>query len=871
MSLFPAYSQDKEEDDNTKKENLAGPSWLNYPCNALSEQKAISLSTSSESEKCHAQQDSKDDQKRKQKKKSLKKTKRQHSVSDNGSNKLFILDTEGNSGGNLVKQVKLTKPVYTGSRTSQPKKKRRKKSKRYFSGMNNKNEEMEDLQSSSSTLEVDEFLKRTEEFNKKLRLEPNNTSLWLEYVRLQDHGVGTKIGKSEKKLSILRRALEENGESEELLNEQMTIYETIYPFEKVSSEARSLLTKYPHNPVGWRWLIQATQCSLSKMTAPGVIQAYEHVLEGMHRIRHHNTPAFLDNILRCMMFLRQAGLWEQLWLLIELYLELTYTTAGSGAFKVNIEIPEQEIQSLEDTVLTSGLTLGALWLRIEHLRECVHFIPTIDSPDPQRTVFVDDLSGLLFPLGSGTYSRLMCLALVTLKVPPLPMTEAFYQYVGLKTIPWSLDSVEISLTANMVNKGIMNLDSRYLEACQELLIGPQYLNRGRIGAQEFLEGVDKLFNCCINNCAQEDVPSLLAWQVRWWSYIFQHSFNASQDLDLSKQFRTKAKALLKKHRQCLPLYTEYALYEAQVGNLEVSLKVFETALELQQPPLIAGRDRRDICALYKEYVELLLRNNFVTNRDKVIKVLTAMSFGEPIKNIVPNEDLTERALERLSHITTEIVREFKENDNMTEEITALRQVAIVSEPVSWLSCNAWFLYITKGVWKGCEVSRARWQTISSHVISTKSPLACVMLVFIFRTKLLSEQEQELITKENARQRIINFLNRLTKETFAERCPLIWRLALQSTSTLSMEEIKRTFFLAVEKCPWIKILYYEAAKMLPEDLAQIQDLLVEKELRLHITPEELEILREDFPEENKIISNDTVEEVKNLGANLPEGR
>lgn len=110
-----------------------------------------------------------------------------------------------------------------------------------------------------------------------------------------------------------------------------------------------------------------------------------------------------------------------------------------------------------------------------------------------------------------------------------------------------------------------SVDSRYLEACQELLIGPQYLNRGRIGAQEFLEGVDKLFNCCINNCAQEDVPSLLAWQVRWWSYIFQHSFNASQDLDLSKQFRTKAKALLKKHRQCLPLYTEYALYEAQVG------------------------------------------------------------------------------------------------------------------------------------------------------------------------------------------------------------------------------------------------------------------------------------------------------------------
>uniref|UniRef100_T1HWU0 Uncharacterized protein n=1 Tax=Rhodnius prolixus TaxID=13249 RepID=T1HWU0_RHOPR len=50
------------------------------------------------------------------------------------------------------------------------------------------------------------------------------------------------------------------------------------------------------------------------------------------------------------------------------------------------------------------------------------------------------------------------------------------------------------------------------------------------------------------------------------------------------------------------------------------------------------------------------------------------------------------------------------------------------------------------------------------------------------------------------------------------------------------------------------------------LAQIQDLLVEKELKLHITPEEFEMLREDFPVESKVIRNHTVEEVKNLSAN-----
>lgn len=40
------------------------------------------------------------------------------------------------------------------------------------------------------------------------------------------------------------------------------------------------------------------------------------------------------------------------------------------------------------------------------------------------------------------------------------------------------------------------------------------------------------------------------------------------------------------------------------------------------------------------------------------------------------------------------------------------------------------------------------------------------------------------------------------------------------------------------------IYYDAAKMLPEEMGHIQDLLVEKELRIHITSEELEVLRQE---------------------------
>lgn len=39
------------------------------------------------------------------------------------------------------------------------------------------------------------------------------------------------------------------------------------------------------------------------------------------------------------------------------------------------------------------------------------------------------------------------------------------------------------------------------------------------------------------------------------------------------------------------------------------------------------------------------------------------------------------------------------------------------------------------------------------------------------------------------------------------------------------------------------LYLDAVKFLPEELPEVQDLLIEKELRLHTTPEEIEVLRD----------------------------
>ena len=49
------------------------------------------------------------------------------------------------------------------------------------------------------------------------------------------------------------------------------------------------------------------------------------------------------------------------------------------------------------------------------------------------------------------------------------------------------------------------------------------------------------------------------------------------------------------------------------------------------------------------------------------------------------------------------------------------------------------------------------------------------------------------------------------------------------------------FVLTETCCF-QALYVDAAKLAPKELSQVQDLIIEKELRLHVTPEELDILR-----------------------------
>nr|XP_057946402.1 nuclear exosome regulator NRDE2 [Doryrhamphus excisus] len=77
------------------------------------------------------------------------------------------------------------------------------------------------------------------------------------------------------------------------------------------------------------------------------------------------------------------------------------------------------------------------------------------------------------------------------------------------------------------------------------------------------------------------------------------------------------------------------------------------------------------------------------------------------------------------------------------------------------------------------------------------------------------------------------------------CPLLWRMYIHYlVSEGKMDKAKGLFYKALQNIPWVKGLYMDAVQLFPDNLQEFIDLMTEKELRLRLPLEELDILLED---------------------------
>ncbi|EAT37577.1 AAEL010459-PA [Aedes aegypti] len=147
------------------------------------------------------------------------------------------------------------------------------------------------------------------------------------------------------------------------------------------------------------------------------------------------------------------------------------------------------------------------------------------------------------------------------------------------------------------------------------------------------------------------------------------------------------------------------------------------------------------------------------------------------------------------------------------------------------------------------------RTILGKHLTVKSVLLMVTAARIRSLyAALDPGEEDKSDDQVYKRRILNLLKHsLRRDSPLRQNALLWRLYIrelfdQPTSLQKgdnvLEQCKRTLYLALEACPWNKMLYLDGAFFAPQELSQLLDLLMEKQLRIHAIPEELEILRDE---------------------------
>ncbi|XP_050990068.1 nuclear exosome regulator NRDE2 [Labeo rohita] len=210
-------------------------------------------------------------------------------------------------------------------------------------------QDVEAERSSSSTL----LSARVEEFNRKLRENPADIQLWLDFVHFQDElafGSGSFSAFSdtddgdmkkmslravlEKKLSIVDRAVESNPANVDLKLEKLHLCKELWEPATLQKEWKKLVFIHPNSAPLWRKYLLFTQSHFSTFSVSKVNSVFGKCLSTLSAVQdgsmvsHPPLPGtqedLLDIFLQQCHFLRQAGHTEKAVCLFQALLDFTF-------------------------------------------------------------------------------------------------------------------------------------------------------------------------------------------------------------------------------------------------------------------------------------------------------------------------------------------------------------------------------------------------------------------------------------------------------------------------------------------------------------------------------------------------------------------
>ncbi|XP_015720835.1 nuclear exosome regulator NRDE2 isoform X1 [Coturnix japonica] len=177
----------------------------------------------------------------------------------------------------------------------------------------------------------------------------------------------------------------------------------------------------------------------------------------------------------------------------------------------------------------------------------------------------------------------------------------------------------------------------------------------------------------------------------------------------------------------------------------------------------------------------------------------------------------------------------------------------LTEALKWFPSNQalWRAYI-QSQRKSHSASKAR-RFFDGVTRSTNSlePWLFAIQAEQMRKKLIENVQRadvgevfSTIPETGLTNRIISLFEHATQSENGTHCPLLWRMYLNFlVSVGKIERSKGLFYKAIQNCPWAKVLYMDAVEYFPEQLQETLDLMTEKELRVRVPMEELDLLLE----------------------------
>ncbi|XP_011500893.1 PREDICTED: protein NRDE2 homolog [Ceratosolen solmsi marchali] len=771
-----------------------------------------------------------------------------------------------------------------------------------------------------------------QKFNKRITECPKDINAWLEYVQFQDQVIEScsfykqkniKEIITQKKLTIIEKALAINYDSVELLNLKLQLLSMSIPADQFLNKIEEMIKHDKKNIILWEALIKLTQTSCVLCKVSKVLDSYVKYFSVLKQ-KCKTSPKFYDeqifNLLyQCLIFLRHVGLWEQMWEILKINLHLNLEIDREKLKNINT-IDEKLIMDMEELILNSKLPLNQLWLRIELLRErCFWTSVDINQVnvnligDEKRLVSADEITNFIYPtITIESNFRLVIFTLLCLKVPLLPSRHCTFKDFKLEKDCWTIDSLECILPMiystvwiGAVDKYLSNKFMLTSLFEGELTSGPQFIKYHP--AQElYLDFIRLIFSTISQKLPIIQRTSILIWWLRFERLlIFITKDEPLKEESKNKKAKSIIKNFLKKpeNRNNLHFYREFALFEYELGSFDNCIYMLRKIIQSQDIKFLDNEEKAALLSLYRTSFEILL--DLSTYKNSNLEIFNEMT--ESLKNFICvcfnyNQNMTVEEIlyeEIIKFLTNSVADESEDTfllPNLHCDLLICYSYILYSKNRidtnsifelfnrCLTHCNKCFrlqerFYETKVAF--LQFLQHTVQKVENVLINTLNEALEKYPSNLFLLSLNASIESKLpywkLKTSNKRYNIwsilanclagrariihlnnigleqssnaminkmLSFHKTLSITEEVQNCPLVWRfyMLLLREHDLSKNKGEEIYFQAVTQCPWSRSVYISAAEIAPQILSQIQDLIQEKELRIHVTPDELDILR-----------------------------